>query len=118
MISRALSHVFLRVKWDGLSRAVKILQIFSVGNQLFAKLDGVTGVCLVDQFQSAHARSVYLPGPLAGRLPKFLVFAGGYPFLRSSHIRIGRSDRGEAEKLCHRLAQAGGACVVYKTPRR
>ncbi len=33
-------------------------------------------------------------------------------------VRIGQADREEAEQLCARLKEAGGACVVYKARKR
>lgn len=33
-------------------------------------------------------------------------------------VRIGKPNRGEANKFCQRLRRAGGLCLVYKTRRR
>ncbi len=33
-------------------------------------------------------------------------------------VRVGQPGRDEADKLCARLIDAGGACAVYRTPKR
>ncbi|NNF78068.1 MAG: hypothetical protein HKN05_08570 [Rhizobiales bacterium] len=59
------------------------------------------------------------PGVLSGKAP-MVVRLTNHSMGNAERfaVRIGQPDRDKAEKLCTRLIQAGGACVVYKTRRR
>ncbi len=59
------------------------------------------------------------PGVLSGKAP-MIVRLTNHSMGKAERfaVRIGQPDRAKAEKLCTRLIQAGGACVVYKTKRR
>ena len=59
------------------------------------------------------------PGVLSGKAP-MVVRLTKHSMGNAARfaVRIGQPDRAQAEKLCTRLIEAGGACVVYKTKRR
>lgn len=83
------------------------------------------GVHLAADWSPTRALSRYaalqraFPAVLADREPMVLRVVR-YSFGKAPRfeVRVGQPDRAGANRFCKRLRQAGGLCLVYRTPRR